>query len=363
MAIGTATALLGSAIIGAGASALTRKSATKAATSANQYATDQSSAIQREALATQQANTAKAREAGDASLQQLMSRLGLQSAQATQQQAAQPQAGQPNWDAYLQQNPDVAEAVKAGNVGSAQQHYEMFGKNEGRALPTVQAQPTATPQTDVALSPQAQVPTYTTPNFSRPEYDKTLDVSLEAFKNSPEYQAALYDITKQGGQVQASLAAQGLLNSGAALKRLQEVGQDNTIKYYGDYRDYTTGQYNTDRSRFDQNYNYDTNLAQQQFNTDRAYGTDLALANRAYETGRYDNTTNALFNLANIGQGASSQYGNALQNTANNQSNALFSNAAATGNAALANASNVNSLIGQGVNALAYYYGNKGTAA
>lgn len=376
MAIGTATALLGSAIIGAGASALSSKSASKTAANANQYAADQSAALQREALATQQANTAKAREGGDAAITQLMSRLGLQ-APATQ--GSTPQVAQPaqNFDykAYAAANPDVvAEANKPDSFlrGATPEerialHYADHGaaeiaagqRNSGQT--TQQAQPA--PQTDVALSPQTQVPTYTTPTFQRPEYDKNLDVSMEAFKNSPEYQAALYDITKQGGQVQASLAAQGLLNSGAALKRLQEVGQDNTVKYYGDYRDYTTGQYNTDRSRFDQNYNYDTSLKAQQFNTDRAYGTDLALANRAYETGRYDNTTNALFNLANIGQGASSQYGNALQNTANNQSNALFSNAAATGNAALANASNMNSLIGQGVNALAYYYGNKGTAA
>lgn len=385
MAIGTATALLGSAIIGAGASALSSSSAANKAANASQQATDANAALQREAMATQQANTAVARGAGDAAINQLMDRLGISSA------SSQPQAASQSFDfgAYAAANPDVvAEANKPDSFlrGATPEerialHYQDHGKEEIAAGQRSSGQPATaqTPkQTDVQLSPGAQVPTYTRPEntvytpqtYVRPEYDKKLDVSMEAFKNSPEYQVAQYDIAKQGGQVQASLAAQGLLNSGAALKRLQEVGQDNSVKYYGDYRDYTTGQYNVDRARYDNNYNFDTSLnsqnalaaaqlANQQFNQDRAYGTDLALANRQYETGRYDNTTNQLFNLANLGQGAASQYGNALQNSANNQGNALFSNAANQGNAALASASNLNSLIGQGMNALSYYYGNK----
>ena len=33
---------------------------------------------------------------------------------------------------YLQQNPDVAAAVEAGDF-TAEQHFELFGKDEGRA--------------------------------------------------------------------------------------------------------------------------------------------------------------------------------------------------------------------------------------
>ena len=399
MALTTGMAILGSAIVGAGAGAISSNSAAKKAANASQTATDANTVLQREALATQQANTAVARGAGDASINQLMQRLGI--SQNTGQGATPGSSSSPpgfNDAAYLAANPDVAEAVQRGETTAAQ-HYEQYGKNEGRLLGTPQPAPT----NDVQLSPATQVPTferpadpapgtpgasptftpqvYEAPVYERPEFNQTLDVSMDRFKGSPEYQAAQYEIAKQGGQVQASLAAQGLLNSGAALRRLQQVGQDNSVRYYGDFRDYNTGQYNTDRSRFDNNYNFDTSLASNNalayanlgqnayqygqtradnvFNTDRAYGTDLALNNRQYETSRFDNQTNALFNLANLGQGAASNYGNAVQNSANNQGNALFSNAANQGNAALTSAGNINSLLGQGVNALAYYGANR----
>jgi SAM-dependent methyltransferase len=37
-----------------------------------------------------------------------------------------------NQDRYLQLNPDVAAAIEAGSVGSAWQHFEMYGPREGR---------------------------------------------------------------------------------------------------------------------------------------------------------------------------------------------------------------------------------------
>lgn len=401
MALTTGMAILGSAAIGAAAGGISSSNAANKAANASQQATDANAALQREALATQQANTAVARGAGDASINQLMQRLGIsQSGQSATSPTAAPTSSQPaaqpqqpnttvtdptktfNAASYLAANPDVAAAVNDPNsqfagataAERAADHYARYGQAEvasgGRSLGSERQE-----------MPGGQ-PTYTAPTYIRPEFDQTLDVSMERFKGSPEYQVAQYDIAKQGGQVQASLAAQGLLNSGAALRRLQEVGQDNSVKYYGDFRDYNTGQFNTDRSRFDNNYNFDTSLASNNalayanlgqnayqygqsradnnYNIDRAYGTDLALNNRQYETGRYDNQTNALFNLANLGQGAASNYGAAVQNSANNQGNALFSNAANQGNAALTSANNLNSLIGQGTNALAYYYGNKG---
>ena len=427
MALTTGMAILGSAIVGAGAGAISSNSAAKKAANASQTATDANAALQREALATQQSNTAVARGAGDASINQLMQRLGI-SQNAGQGMGSSPSQPAFNAQSYLAANADVAQAVQDPNSGfsgstpeeRAADHYARYGRNEGRSVGTP-APAATTPQApttnDVQLSPATQVPTYERPPvpaqgtpgaqptftpqvyeapvYERPQFNQTLDVSMDRFKGSPEYQAAQYEIEKQGGQVQASLAAQGLLNSGAALRRLQQVGQDNSVRYYGDFRDYNTGQFNNDRSRFDGNYNFDTSLnsqnalayanlnnqnqqfgadyarnayqygqgrAENNFNVDRAYGTDLALNNRQYETGRYDNQTNALFNLANLGQGAASQYGNAVQNSANNQGNALFSNAANQGNAALTSANNLNSLIGQGTNALAYAYGNRAPA-
>ncbi|PIB91292.1 hypothetical protein [Caulobacter sp. FWC2] len=453
-------AILGSAVVGAGASAYASSKAAKA----SQSATDATLQANREALATQQANTAVARAQGDAALGQLGDRLGVNA-------PAGPKAGDQNWTAYLAAHPDVAAAVKDPNGGfngateaeRAADHFSRYGQAAGYSVPayTAEEAASAAPKTDVQLSDAAKVGTYTRPadqaapaaytpdtytgqeykaptyaatsyaagDYTRPDYNPKLDVSLEAFKSSPEYQAALYDINRQSGAAASALAATGGLQSGAALKRLQEIGQDNTVKYYGDYRDFTTGQYNTDRNRSDSNFNYDTGLkssnalnydqlnaqqrqaydqlnsgnalnyaqlnsgnklnydqlnsgnkqnaatmarsdyqygqgrADQNFNTDRAYGTDLALNNRTYETGRYDVGTNNLFNLANIGQGAAAQTNTAVQNGVNTTSNALFSNAANQGNAALSSASNLNGLLSTGVNALSYYNGLKAPAA
>lgn len=420
MALGTAAALLAGSVISAGVGAASSSSAANKAANASQYAADQSAQVQREALQLAQQNTEAQRAAGNLATNALAARFGLIPNGSTVSapsniyapsgggvsttspaetpgnvytssvpySATTPQAGSPDWNVYLQQNPDVAAAVNGptGNqyAGATAQeraadHYARYGQSEGRALPTVTPQQAqaAAPVTDVVLSPQSQVPTYTrpdpiaTPNFTRPEYTPTLNVSYEDYLKSGDAKAADFDIAKQGGQVQASLAAQGLLNSGAALKRLQEVGQDNKVKYFNQFRDYTTGQYNTDRARFDSNFNYDTALAAQNyqynqnrqdniFNLDRAYGTDLALNNRNYETGRYDTQTGNLFNLANLGAGAAASYTGAAQNSANAQSQNLFSNAANQGNAALAGAANLNNLLNAGIGAAAYYYGNKG---
>lgn len=509
MAISTGAALLGSAIIGAGAGAINSGNAAKKAANASQYATDQSTQLQREALNTQQANTATARAGGDAAINQLMSRLGLGPPGAAS--SASPQAGSPDWGAVRADRPDVAAAISDPNGGfnganddaKTADWYNRYGAASGYQAPTVSG---AAPTNDVQLSPAAQVPATTrpaslpaptpygqaaapqasasqaqprtagatnmtganntgqnpaasdyaarymasNPNASAlPSYDELgstagfdlsdpstyqydnngsvirsaaeqaytngytipgttgdaymndwiarntgsgnqgggsgsngLNIGLDAYQASPDYN---YQQSEAARAVKANAAATIGLNSGAAIKALQDRSQNIALGDYGQWRDYTTGQFNTDRARNDQvsqfnqqlsqqdrqfgaNYNqnayqYGQNRADNIFNTDRAYSTDLALNNRNYETGRYDNTTNALFNLANLGQGAASQYGAAVQNGANNSSNALFSNAANQGNAALTNANNLNSLIGGGVNALAYYYGNKSPSA
>lgn len=456
--------LVGGSLLGGILGGNSAKKAAQTAADAQKYAADQTTALQREVLNTAQANTATARATGDAALKQLGGRTGATATTA-------PTAGAPNWTAYIAEHPDLQAAIANPNGGfngatpeeKAQDHYQRYGQAAGWALPTYTAEEAAaaTPKTDVQLSPAAQVPiytrpadqaapaaytpqtftptsytakeytapTYTAPEYDRPEYDKNLDVSYAAYEASPEALAAQYDIDQQSGAASSALAASGGLKSGAALKALQKIGQDNRVKYYSDFRNYNTNQYNTDRARFDSNYNYDTGLkadlakaydtlnssnrynyanlnsnnalnyaqlnsgnaqnaaqlnsanalnaanlarsdyqyaqgrADQNFNVDRAYGTDLALGNRAYETSRYDTATNNLFNLANIGQGAAAQTNQAAQNAANTTSNALFSSAAAQGNAALGSAAATNGLIGSGLNALAYYYGQQKKAA
>lgn len=416
-------------------------SASKSAAAASQYAADQTAAVQREAMQLAQQNTAVPRAAGNVATNALAARFGLiptgstlsgniyatgtgTSAQAPTAGAAgniynssvpysaTRQPGQPDWDAVLADRQDVAAAVNNPNGGyngatvqdRAADWYTRYGKESGYELPTIPAQ-----NYDVQLSSAAQVPTYTrpaalqapatyvpnvyqAPSYDRPTYDKTLDVSYDTYLDSPEAMAADYDIAQQSGAANAAFAATGASKSGAALKALQEVGQRNKVKYYSDFRDYNTGQFNVDRQRSDNIYNYDTalkadlqksydalnngnsqfaaqlarqdyqygqNRADNVFNLDRAYGTDLALNNRNYETSRYDTQTGNLFNLANLGQSAAAQSTNAAQNYANNTSNALFSNAANQGNAALTSAAQFNNLLGAGIGAISYALGNR----
>lgn len=410
-------------------------SASKSAAAASQYAADQTAAVQREATQLAQQNTATSRGAGNLSTNALAARFGLipngsavggniyaagtgaQTPSASQSgniygsavpYSATQQAGQPDWNAVLAARPDVAAAVADPNGGfngaTAQERaadwYARYGQQSGYQVPTISAPQAqaAAPVTDVQLSPSAQMPTYTRPDAmqapatyvpniyqpgggSRPTYGGTLDVSYDSYLDSPEAMAADYDISQQSGAASSALAASGASKSGAALKALQNIGQSNKVKYYGDFRNYNTNQFNTDRARFDNNYNFDAQLSQQDrqfgatfnqanyqygqnradniFNLDRAYGTDLALGNRAYETSRYDNMTGNLFNLANLGQGAAAQSNNAAANYANATSQNLFSNAANQGNAALTSASQFNQLLGQGIGALTYALGNR----
>lgn len=104
---------------------------------------------------------------------------------------------------------------------------------------------------------------------------------------------------------------------------------------------------------------YYTSLGQQNFNTDRARSDDLFNIDRSFSYGQSRDRQNDLFNIANLGQGAAAQIGQAGQNYATQAGNAMFSAANAQGNAALSSASNWMNGINNGVNALAYYLGNR----
>lgn len=422
MAIGTATAILGSAILGAGASALTGSAASKRAAEASQNATDSASAVQNRALDLQQQNTATQRAVGDASLNALAARFGLSTPTAQQSATvAQPKVGEPNWNALLEARPDVAAAVNNPNGGfngatpqeRAADWYARYGKDSGFELPTYTAQdipaPGPAPVVDsqgnyTATRPTVQAaPTYTAPTlgaaptYQAPAYRETqvapLDVSLGNYQQSPDYQFQLDEGNKN---IVNNAAVTGTLASGAALKALQKYGQDLALGDYSQWRNYATNQYNTDRAntqgrddaanafgttqannqyaaannayQFGANYNANNALnAYNAANSAYQYGTNLSQTNynsdRDYATGQYNANTNALLGLAGQGASATGATNNAIGQNANALSNLYTSNANTQGNAQLANAGLVNSALGTGVNALAYYYGNQGGTA
>lgn len=401
MAIGTATAILGSAVIGAGASALNSKSAAKSAANSSQYATDQSIAFNNKVLETQQANTEPYRNAGAAGVQALLQQLGISPvASASGGQAGGMSAAEiAKWDQYLAENPDVAQSVRgaSGNqyAGStpeerAADHYMRYGKSEGRTLPTTPAaQPTAPTPTNPS-TPDPNRPALTeTPGYQSPEFIRTdayrapsmdpLDISLGKYQKSPGYDFQQQEASRA---TLAGSAATGALRSGAAAKALQDRAQNIANLDYTNWRDYTTGQYNTDRNynaqqaQFAYNALLGQNQAQTAFNqansqfgynaltnqnnlknqyTQQNYSTD-----RAFNADQNQQKTNNLFSLAGLGASAAGSANNALGANAANNSNALFSNASAQGNAALASAGQINNAINTGTNALAWYLGNKG---
>lgn len=435
MAISTAAALLGSAVIGAGASAVVSGNAAKSAARTSQNATDATLAFNNRALDLQQQNTQPYRDAGTVGVQALLQNLGLVPAQA---QATGPV---PDYNAVLAERPDVAAAVNDPNGGfngaTVQERvadwYQRYGKDSGYQLPTIkpatpepQAQPTpAAPQGNVVpvgsdptrpgvtqvdnyqAPTMTQTPAYSVSDFMRaasysaPE-TAPLDVSLQRYEKSPGYN---FQQSEAQRATLAGSAATGALRSGAAAKALQDRAQQIANLDYNNWRDYTTGQYNTDRSRADQNaqFGYNAllgqNASQNAFNTNNSQFGYNALTNqnrfldsaaidaaqfgynaktqqnnlnnqfnqqafntdRAFTADQKQQGTNNLFNLAGMGASAAGSSNAAIGANAANNSNALFSNAATQGNAALASAGQVNNAINTGTNALTWYLGNRQT--
>lgn len=133
-----------------------------------------------------------------------------QAAPAQQQQTiSTANSGAPNWSAYLQANPDVANAY--GSVSSrnfptpesyAQYHYSRHGQAEGRQLPGTQqyGQPAQVAQPQNAL----------------------MD-GYKAFEASPYYQFPLQEGMRS---LNHGLASRGMIESGDAIKSAIRYGQD-----------------------------------------------------------------------------------------------------------------------------------------
>lgn len=434
-------AILASTVVSAGVGL----SAASSAKNASQQATDAATAQQNAALATQQANSAPYRAAGAAALDKLGSKFGLSTQAAAESANAGPgagapsRAGQPNWDQYLSNDPGLIQQYNSLSDGYKQQlgvstpqefaqwHYNTTGKNEpGRELPTYQADPVApTPTAAVpaTIDPSAPqpitgqgsldesgfytadrpavgaAPVYTAPaltnapGYAAPNFRETqiapLDTSIDSYQRSPDYNFQ----QEQGNKnILTAGAAAGSLQSGAALKALQKFGQDLAQGDYSQWRDYQTGQYNTNRAdtraqdaaansfgvnnaqfganlannqwQYGNTYNQSNALAK--FGADQGnyqYGTNLGqniyTSNRDYTTNQNNSNSNVLLSLAQMGSGQTTANNSAIGANANNVSAGLTNNAINSGNASLATGGLINNAVGNGVNALAYYYGNQ----
>lgn len=226
-------------------------------------------------------------------LNALTQRLGL----PTQGVApTQTKGGQFDPAAYLAANPDVLAEYKRlspnnlkNNLGVstpeqfAQWHYNQYGQYENRAGSPSQIVETPAPQQQAqagnALTPQS---TYTPPSYEAPSFS----FDINSFKDNPAYKFAL---DQGSGQVMANSAATGALNSGAALKALQDRGQKTGYNFYANERD----------------------SAYNRFNTDRSFGRGVFESDRNYNTGRQDRQTDDLFRYLSVGQNALNSSANA----------------------------------------------------
>lgn len=306
-------------------------------------------------------------------------------ANGTPQGAATPAAtgGQPDWDAYLAANPDVAAWAAAGHgdpsLGpnqtpeqAAAYHYLNGGNAEGRAPPPMlpASTPAATPQAD----PNAPPPTWQgnptdasgAPIYTRAATGAAPDVNdfFSNFQASPGYQ---WRLSEGQRNLNANSAARGLGQSGSAIKAGIDYGQNQASAEYGNWFNQqqtkfgdVNNQFNTANARTDAN-----------FNTDQNTGTNLFINERNNAQSRYDTATGNLFQLAQMGQQAAGATGAAGQTYANNATNINGSQANAAASAAQQRAQ-ANS---QGFGALgaaagnifsqipSYASGNLGTAA
>jgi hypothetical protein len=291
--------------------------------------------------------------------------------------AGAPQAGgQPDWNAYLAANPDVAAQAQAEGrnpVEYAQQHYQVFGQSEGRELPTSGGQPGG------PADPNAPPPQYYEEQYAQrpdalqmPTYQRQADMSAPgAFSYTPQdiendvgYRFARDEAL---GGVNASFAARNKLRSGDAMKALLARGAGVAHQWDNDYfsRALQTHNVNTDA------YRYGQDRQDRNFLDDRSYGTNLTLTNqgrndnifsedRGFTAGRNDQATANLFGLVGAGQNAAAGTASAGNVFASNTINSNNQRANTTANSAIANAQNVSNLFGSAANAVGTYYGMRG---
>lgn len=377
-----ATAIIGSAVVGAGAS----MAASSKAANASQKATDASTALQREQYDQTRKDLDPFKQTGYAANSEVARRLGIPTAVGAPSSGTDmtgaplpagtggpgsvalslsPSAGAgPTYSAYEAANPDLAaEARRAVNPNgqntpetgfkTAEDYYRWHDQNfagENRAsfadpVAAATPQPTATTATPTGSAAEVQPGTYGTtanPSYTAPGtfQRSTYSFDPQAFADSPIIKAALERGT---GEVMAGSAAGGWLQSGAAAKAIQDRAIETAYKFYDGERAFGYGQYRDDR-----NFDYG------QYVDDRNYDRSIYEDDRDYLTGRFDTQTNNLLNLSSAGQNAAGMVANAGQNMANQSSAALRDNAATRGSSYLAAAGSVNNLLGSGLSAYAY---------
>lgn len=378
--ISTAAAVLGSAVIGGVASAYNNNKAVKSASQAAADATAANAALAREnqAAVTNLVNPfmtpaygatgAIADRLGLGTTRNVLSdggmtTVGQNGAVTTNALAGQQPAGQTDWAAYLQQNPDAlanfqelqasgrTDALATDPIAFAQNHYQTDGAR--RPLPTMQSAAPAPQQSGPA--PANYGGDYAPPTYERPGQPSAPgmpDLTLASYTKSPNYD---FQMSEGQRNLNSRAAAGGLLNSGAAVRDAIGYGSNLALGDYNNWRNNQLGQWQLQLGQ----YNTDRNVLNDNFNQDRGFGYTTYADQRDTGYGRFDTQTNDLFRLSGQGLAGAGLVAGANSNTTANLINGNNNQASTSANAALAGAANTNNLINSGLNAVGYYYGNK----
>lgn len=329
------------------------KKAAKKATAAVTEAADKNRALFEQIYNQSRGDLAPYNAAGQAGLAALTTRLGLPSgvtpAASGGTGASGPAAGSPDYTAYFNANPDLQAEYQRLESGKgadmfdspeeyAAYHYQTFGQNEGRQLPTVAgttpetatpAQPPMTPQQEAAQF-GTRPEDLAVPTFERPQAmsaPANFSYSPQDIENDVGYRFAR-DEALNG--VNAFSAARGKLRSGDAAKALLGRAAGVAHQWDSDYFNRALQAYNVNND----NYRFSQNRQDRNFLDDRSVGLNLwnqqqgrrdniFSEDRGFNRSVFDQGTSNLFGLVSVGQ-------NAAAGTAN--AGNIFANASATQN-------------------------------
>lgn len=214
MAIGTAAAIgLGIAGVGAGASALSSNSASRRAAEVSQANTDATVGLQREIYGQNRATLNPFVTRGNAAGDALNALLGLGGSQP-QQQAAQP-------NALSQFYGTAGNAGLPYGLGDSYFAPGDFNYTDAGALGNY-----------LSNFPQGTVPQGTVPQGGGQSALDAQNSAFENFRNSTGYQ---FRVAEGMDALNSGFAGSGLLQSGAALRALDDYRQNMASNEFGNY--------------------------------------------------------------------------------------------------------------------------------
>lgn len=317
MAIGTTAAIIGSAVIGAGASAIgasNNRRAINSATNAQTQANAQNLQLQRDVFNQQRQDFEPFRDFGVRQINAVSDLTGLNNAgtgitSLGQSGGAVPGGmggfgGANQFDQYVNANPDLQQEysrVATGGFGPnlpqsydangngfvereeyGRFHFDRFGQNEGRQLPQAGAPvPTGQPAQggDVAADPNAA-------GFDR---------ARDRFQNSLFYDAFTEGFNRDRDAIDTGLAGQGLAFSSARMNAVENSRANNFLGALNFYTSTLLGQPSTAGAQGSANAASAFGANAGNINTNQANN----LANSAYA--RAGNNNALVNNFANLG--------------------------------------------------------------